>query len=399
MNPIYARTYQQVFKTALGFLPWREPELLQGPGSLEQLPEKIKKLGISSVLIVTDQDIAKLHLMDGLLTGLDLLGIKYLVFDRTVPNPTIANIEEARALYAANRCEALIAFGGGSPIDCAKAVGARIARPSKSIAQLKGSLRVRKAIPPLFAVPTTSGTGSEATLAAVVTNPDTNEKYAIMDPALLPQYAVLDPLLTMKLPPSITAATGLDALTHAVEAYIGRSNTKETKQWSREVVRLVFGNVYEAYSNGENLAARTNMLQAAYLGGKAFTRAFVGNVHAIAHTLGGFYNVPHGLANAIIMPHVLAYYGKHVYEPLSELADVIGIAAPGDTKQMKAEKFIEEIRALNRAMGIPEKVSRIKPEDIPLMVGRADAEANPLYPVPQILNKKQFTELYELIQE
>ncbi|WP_301107282.1 iron-containing alcohol dehydrogenase [Sporosarcina sp.] len=399
MNHIYARTYQQVFKAALGFLPWREPELLQGPACLEQLPGKVQELGINSVLIVTDQEIAKLHLMDVLLIGLDSLGIKYLVYDRTVPNPTIANIEEARGLYLANKCEALIAFGGGSPIDCAKAVGARIARPTQSIAQLKGSLRVRKAIPTFFAVPTTSGTGSEATLAAVVTNPDTHEKYAIMDPSLLPHYAVLDPLLTIKLPPAITAATGMDALTHAVEAYIGRSNTKETRQWSREVVRLVFGNVYEAYSNGENLAARTNMLQAAYLGGKAFTRAFVGNVHAIAHTLGGFYNVPHGLANSIIMPHVLEYYGQHVYGPLSELADVVGIAAPTDTNQVKAEKFIEAIRALNRSMDIPDKVSGIQPEDIPLMVERADAEANPLYPVPQILSKKQFTELYDLIRE
>ena len=399
MYDLYARLYQRTFKLGMNFLAWRDPELLEGPGSLGQLPQKIKDLGIGIVLVITDREIAKLRLMDGMLCALDALGIKYLVYDRTVPNPTIDSIEEARSLYVANQCEALIAFGGGSPIDCAKAVGARIARPDKSIPQLKGMFRVQKAIPPLIAVPTTAGTGSEATLAAVVTNSETHEKYAIMDTSLIPHYAVLDPLLTLKLPPAITAATGIDALTHAVEAYIGKSNTKNTWQWSREVVQLVFENLFEAYSNGKNLEARTNMLKAAYLGGKAFTRAYVGNAHAIAHTLGGFYNVPHGKANAIILPYVLEYYGKSVYQPLSELADLIGITLPTDPKQMKAQKFIEEIKKLNRALNIPDKVSGIAEKDIPLMVKRAAAEANPLYPVPEILNRKQLTELYYLIKE
>lgn len=398
MYRLYARLFQQGFKVGMNFLPWREPELLLGPGSIEGLAGKVKSLGIGSVLIITDRDIAKLGLLDVLLVGLDALGIKYLVYDKTVANPTIDNIEEARGLYLANECEALIAFGGGSPIDCAKAVGARIARPDKTIPQLKGQLHVRKRIPTLIAVPTTAGTGSEATLAAVVTNSETHEKYAINDTSLIPHYAVLDPLLTVKLPPSITAATGIDALTHAIEAYIGKSNTKETWKDSREVVQLVFTNLFEAYRNGENLTARTNMQWASYLAGKAFTRAYVGNVHAIAHTLGGFYNVPHGLANAIILPHVLEYYGKSVYEPLSELADLIGITSRSDTQQMKAEKFIEEIRALNHAMKIPEQVDGIVKEDIPLMVKRASAEANPLYPVPKILSKREFTELYDVIR-
>ena len=398
MYGLYARLFQKSFKAGMYLLPWREPELMLGPGSLDGLAGKVKSLDISSVLIITDNAIAKLGLMDPLLVGLNSLGIKYLVYDKTVPNPTITNIEEARGLYVANNCEALIAFGGGSPIDCAKAVGARIARPDKQIPELKGLFHVRKRIPTLFVVPTTSGTGSEATLAAVVTNSETHEKYAINDTSLIPHYAVLDPLLTVKLPPAITAATGIDALTHAVEAYIGNSNTKDTWKDSREVVQLVFSNLFEAYSNGDNLQARTNMQWASYLAGKAFTRAYVGNVHAIAHTLGGFYNVPHGLANAIILPHVLEYYGKNVYESLSELADLIGITSRSDTKKMKAEKFIEEIRKLNRSMNIPEQVDGIVAEDIPLMVKRASAEANPLYPVPQILSKKEFTALYDIIR-
>ena len=353
MYGLYARLFQKSFKAGMYLLPWREPELMLGPGSLDGLAGKVKSLDISSVLIITDNAIAKLGLMDPLLVGLNSLGIKYLVYDKTVPNPTITNIEEARG---------------------------------------------RKRIPTLFVVPTTSGTGSEATLAAVVTNSETHEKYAINDTSLIPHYAVLDPLLTVKLPPAITAATGIDALTHAVEAYIGNSNTKDTWKDSREVVQLVFSNLFEAYSNGDNLQARTNMQWASYLAGKAFTRAYVGNVHAIAHTLGGFYNVPHGLANAIILPHVLEYYGKNVYESLSELADLIGITSRSDTKKMKAEKFIEEIRKLNRSMNIPEQVDGIVAEDIPLMVKRASAEANPLYPVPQILSKKEFTALYDIIR-
>lgn len=398
MNRLYARLFQKGLKVGMNFLPWREPELLVGPGSLEGLAGKVKSLGIDSVFIITDRNIAKLGLLDVMLVGLDSLGIKYLVYDQTVANPTIVNIEEARGLYVANECQALIAFGGGSPIDCAKAVGARIARPEKQIPELKGLFHVRKRIPTLFAVPTTAGTGSEATLAAVVTNSETHEKYAINDTSLIPHYAVLDPLLTMKLPPAITAATGMDALTHAVEAYIGNSNTKETWKDSHEVVQLVFSNLYEAYRDGDNLTARTNMQQASYLAGKAFTRAYVGNVHAIAHTLSGFYNVPHGLANAIILPHVLEYYGKTVYNPLSELADLIGITNHSDTKRTKAEKFIEAIRALNHAMNIPEQVDGIMVEDIPLMVKRASAEANPLYPVPKILSKKEFMELYDVIR-
>ncbi|ARK22184.1 iron-containing alcohol dehydrogenase [Sporosarcina ureae] len=398
MYRLYARLFQNGLKAGMYLLPWREPELLIGPGSLEGLAGKVKSLGIGSVLIITDRDIAKLGLLDVMLVGLDSLGIKYLVYDKTVANPTIDNIEEARGLYLANECEALIAFGGGSPIDCAKAVGARIARPNKHIPELKGLFHVRKRIPTLFTVPTTAGTGSEATLAAVVTNSRTHEKYAISDTSLIPHYAVLDPLLTIKLPPSITAATGIDALTHAVEAYIGNSNTKETWKDSREVVQLVFANLYEAYRNGENLTARTNMQWASYLAGKAFTRAYVGNVHAIAHTLGGFYNIPHGLANAIILPHVLEYYGKTVYEPLSELADLIGITSRSDTKRMKAEKFIEEIRMLNRLMGIPEQVEGIVKKDIPLMVERAASEANPLYPVPKILSMREFAKLYDVIR-
>jgi alcohol dehydrogenase len=399
MYKLYCRMYQNAYRGASYLLPWRKPELVSGENSVDRLPPLIKSKGIKSVLIVTDKGISSLGLLNGLLLQMDGEGLSYTVYDKTVPNPTIDNIEEALRIYQTNNCEAIIAFGGGSPMDCAKGVGARAARPDKTIPQMKGQLKVRKTIPTLFAIPTTAGTGSEATVAAVISNPETHEKYAVNDPVLIPHYAVLDPLLTVKLPPHITSTTGMDALTHAIEAYIGRSRTQETIQCSKEAVTLIFENLYVAYSNGENITARTNMQKASYLAGVAFTRAYVGYVHAIAHTLGGFYSIPHGLANAIILPHVLEYYGDSVHKQLAELADTAGISRTSDTTEQKAAVFIEAIKKLNRDMSIPEKVSGISESDIPLMVKRALAEANPLYPVPKILTEKDLLQLYRSIKE
>lgn len=397
MQKLYYRGVQQVLKISTRFLPWREPALLTGENSLDKLPQFIQQQGIQSLLIITDRGITEIGLMNEFLQSLKQIGIHYSIYDKTVPNPTISNIEEALQQYHHHQCDSILAFGGGSPIDCAKGVGARVARPNKTIAQMKGLLKVNKKIPPLFIVPTTAGTGSEATLAAVVSNPDTAEKYALMDPALIPHVAVLDSLLTVNLPPPITSTTGMDALTHAVEAYIGKSNTKQTKGWVIEAVKIIFDYLYEAYSNGGNIEARRNMQKAAYLAGMAFTRAYVGNIHAIAHTLSGFYNVPHGLANAIIMPHVLDYYGESAHRPLAELADIVGLTQPTDSQAQKAAKFIQAIRQLNEQMDIPTTVTGIIEKDIPSMAKRAAKEANPLYPVPKILIQKDLQQLIRQI--
>lgn len=398
MYKLYCRGYQGVTKVFSKALSWREPELLEGENSLTQLSKVLKQQSVESALIITDEGIVAAGLLEKLLQGMNEEGIKYVIYDETKPNTPIENVEAAVKLYNENNCQGIIAFGGGSPIDCAKITGARIVRPNKSIPQMKGLLKVRKELPPLFAVPTTSGTGAEATLAAVVSNSKTNEKYPLMDTSLIPHYAVLDPLLTIKLPPHITSTTGMDALTHAVEAYIGRGNTKNTKQWSIDATKLIFENLYEAYSNGDNVKARKNMQKAAYLAGMAFTRAYVGYVHAIAHTLGGFYNVPHGLANATILPYVLEYYGESVHKPLAELADTAGISKSGNTNEQKATDFIEAIKNLNSRMDIPAKVDGIMQKDIPLMVKRALQEGNPLYPVPKILYKQDINELIHQIK-
>ncbi|WP_096202044.1 iron-containing alcohol dehydrogenase [Bacillus sp. FJAT-45350] len=399
MYKLYCRIYQLTLRVTAHFLPWRKPELIEGEHSLNKLPTLVKNKGIDNVLIVTDKGITTIGLIDDMLKGLKQTGIDYAIYDHTVPNPTIDNIEDALTLYKSRKCNGIIALGGGSPIDCAKGVGARLARPGKSIHQMKGLLKIRKQLPLLFAVPTTSGTGSEATVAAVISNNATQEKYAINDHVLIPHAAVLDPTLTVKLPSHITSTTGMDALTHAVEAYIGRSNTKETRQCSRETVKLVFTNLYEAYSNGTNIEARKNMQKASYLAGIAFTRAYVGYVHAIAHTLGGFYSIPHGLANAVILPHVLQFYGNSVHKPLAELAELVEVCEHTDPLEQKAKKFIDAIKKLNKEMKIPTTISGIVDDDIPLMVERALQEANPLYPVPKILLRKDMYLLYQKIKD
>lgn len=382
----YYRLYQGIFRVAVNLLDWTPPTIISGAGSVKKLPQVIKEKGLGKVMIVTDKGLTGLNLLDGLYEGLKAEGIDYVVYDKTQPNPSIDNIEEVRKLYLDNGCKGFIAFGGGSPMDCAKAAAARIARPNKPVQKMRGQLKIIKKTPLLFAVPTTAGTGSETTLAAVVTDTKTHEKYALNDPVLRPKYAVLDPELTVGLPPHITSTTGMDALTHAVEAYIGHSNTKETSAKAEEATKLVFENLEEAYKNGADIHAREQMLLASHYAGIAFTRAYVGNVHAIAHNLGGFYGVPHGLANAIILPYVLDFYGETAYERLARLSECAGVAKDGQSDEQKALDFIQAIRDMNARMNIPDKIEKIQEKDIETIAKRACREANPLYPVPRIMD-------------
>lgn len=398
MYKLYCRSFQKTMRLSLKYLPWRDPRLVVGENSLTELPAILQHEELARLLLVTDQGVIAAGLLEPFLSQLKELGIDITIYHDTVPNPTIQNIEEALRLYRANQCQGVIAFGGGSPMDCAKGVAARVARPTKTIPEMRGLLKVVKKTPPLIAIPTTAGTGSEATLAAVVSNTETKEKYALMDTALIPHIVVLDPLLTINLPKQITATTGMDALTHAVEAYIGRSNTAETERWSIEAIKLIFANLTTAYHEPENIHARKNMQVAAYLAGKAFTRAYVGNVHAIAHTLSAFYNMPHGLANAVLLPIVLEYYGESAYGRLAELSDFVGLSLKEDSIETKAKEFIVAIHHLNQAMDIPSNLEGILEGDIPNMAKQAVKEANPLYPVPRIFSDKDMEFVLKLIQ-
>lgn len=392
----FCRVYQGAFRLALPLLPYREPRCF---GAVSELEAPLRRICPAAALLVTDRFLHESGLTKSIEVLLASLNIRCVIFDETQPNPTVKNVEDARKIYAENNCGCIIALGGGSAMDCAKGVGARIAYPHKTLAQLKGLLRVLRPIPPLIAIPTTAGTGSEVTLAAVLTDHETRHKYPMNSFTLIPRYAVLDPAFTRSLPPHLTAATGMDALTHAVEAYIGRSTTKETRKLSLEAVRLIFENLETAYQDGSNMTARRRMLRAAYAAGIAFSKSYVGYVHAVAHSLGGRYNLPHGLTNAVLLPYVLDAYGSAVYNKLHALAVAAGIANESDHPEHAAKQFIAAIRSMNERMGIPETLHGICPEDIPLMAAHAAREANPLYPVPVLMDAKALSVFYEKVSE
>lgn len=391
LKAIFCRIFQGGFRMALPVLPYREPKIIS---SCSELGKVLSGEKISSVLIVTDKGIVTNGLVEPVKKALESSGISYIVYDDTQPNPTVFNVESALKVYHKNNCNSIIAIGGGSAMDCAKAVGARVVYPKRTVNQLGGKLKVWRKLPTLIAIPTTAGTGSETTLAAMITDSQTQYKYALMSFPLIPHYAVLDASLTYSLPPHLTSTTGVDALTHAVEAYIGRSTSKETRSLALEATKLIFENVETAYNEGTNHKARENMLIAAYKAGIAFSKSYVGYIHAIAHSLGGKYGTPHGLANAVIMPYVLEAYGKKVYKKLHKLAIAAGVATAEDTDENGALKFISAVKKLNANMNIPEKLSGIVKEDIPELSKHAEKEANPLYPVPKLMTVKELESFY-----
>lgn len=390
-SKIFCRSFQAAFRAALPFLPYREPKIINSCSALKSVFEKES---IKSVLVVTDKGVVNNGLVVPLEQALHDNGVNFAIYADTQPNPTVKNVEDALRAYYCNNCTAIIAIGGGSSMDCAKAVGARVAYPKRTVNQLGGKLKVWRKLPTLIAIPTTAGTGSETTLAAMVTDPETHHKYAIMSFPLIPHYAVLDASLTYSLPPHLTATTGVDALTHAVESYIGRSTTKETRKLALEATKLVFDNLEAAYKDGYDHKARENMLHAAYKAGIAFSKSYVGYIHAIAHSLGGKYGTPHGLANAVLMPYVLEAYGKRVHKKLHRLGIAAGVTTEEDTPMTGAIKFINAVKELNANMNIPNKLTGICNEDIHFLAKHAVKEANPLYPVPMLMTQRELEGFY-----
>lgn len=395
LKKIWCRVFQGAFRIALPILPYRDPKILK---SINDIPKLLKDKKKTSILIVTDPGVIKCGLIEPIQDVLNMASIKYTVYSDVQPNPTVDNVESARLIYINEKADAIIAIGGGSAMDTAKALGARIAHPRKSLKQMGGILRVYKSLPTFIAIPTTAGTGSETTLAAIITEPKTHHKYALMSFPLIPHYAVLDPRMTVTLPAHLTATTGLDALTHAIEAFIGRSTTRETRQLAIDAVKLIFANIENAYKNGSDLKARENMLIASFKAGLAFSKSYVGYVHAVAHSLGGKYNTPHGLANAVLLTHVLEEYEEIVYTKLATLAKATNISSENDTPEFAADKFIKAIKALNKKLGIPERIEAIIPGDIPELARHAEKEANPLYPVPKLMTAKELEKIYHLVK-
>lgn len=418
MNRLFCRIYQGAMKVGMYMLPWHTPEVIEDRADSDRLLEDIKRREVERLLVVMGPNMMKRGLPVPMLEKLRANGIECEVFDRLTSDPTDAQVEEGVRLYNEKNAQGIILFGGGSPMDCGKAIAARIARPDRTIAELQGVLKVRsrRKVPVMWAIPTTSGTGSEATMAAVITDHQTHRKKSINDMAIIPHVCVLDAGLTVGLPPDITAYTGMDALCHAVEAYTNNAyNTALEKKMAKDAVKLIYENLEGAYENGSDMEKRQNMQRAAFYAGRAFTRGCVGYVHAIGHAVGGLYGVPHGKAMAILLPHVLKAFGSSAEAKLAELADHCGLSAEygvdhdgrtggcacpaygamkgKTTNNGKARLFIEWIENTKRSMDIPDRFDCIKEEDVETIAKWADAEANPLYPVPKIFDRKQLEDL------
>ena len=378
---------------AVRFLPIPQPTLLVGPGSSARLGQAIAGFGHARILVVTDAIIARLGLLEPLTTALTAGGAQYVVFDEITPDAPIPLIERGIAFYREHDCDAIVAFGGGSSMDASKAIAVSIANPGKPLRSLAGYFKGLRAAVPIYAVPTTAGTGSEVTVAAVIADPEQHSKLVIVDTRLVPRMAALDPKLMTGLPPHVTAATGIDALTHAVEAFVGNWATETTDAMALSAVGLIFGNLRTAYRDGGNVQARENMALASTYAGIAFTRANVGYVHAIAHQFGGLYHTPHGLANAIMLPHVLRYSAPAITARLARLALRARVGTEDEAEEDLAQKFLDAVDALNRDLGIPTTLAALQEADIPALAKAACHEAHTGYPVPRYLTQEGCEEL------
>ncbi|WP_250655431.1 iron-containing alcohol dehydrogenase [Alkalimarinus coralli] len=374
-------------KFAAKVVPMPKPTLFTGVDSSLELCDAIGQMGTKKVLIVTDEMLVKLGVLDKIQKRLTKNGVEFVIYDGVLPDPTYDQVENGLNAYKQNKCEAILAVGGGSPIDAAKVIAAR-ATNNRAIKKLAGMFKVWTAPAPLFAIPTTAGTGSEVTIAAVVSDPVTHQKTPLIDPKLVPMVAALDAGLMTGLPAHVTSATGMDALTHAVEAYISKNASSDTDGYAIAATRLIMENLSKAVKKGDNLEARQNMALASYYAGLAFTKASLGYVHAISHNFGAKYSTPHGLGNAIVLPYVLDYSKAEINDRLADLAEVSGLKKGNESNAELAQKFIDKIRAMLKEFNIPEKLDALKTEDIPEIARLALKEAHYNYPVPKYMDQE-----------
>jgi len=389
--PVQKKAYRGLMGTMkflAKVLPMPKPTLFTGTGSALDMCDVIGGMGFRKLLIVTDKVLVEIGLLDSITDKLSEIGVEYVIFDGVLPDPTYDQVDAGLAVLKANNCDGVLAFGGGSPIDAAKVIAAR-ATNDKPIEKLAGMFRVWTATLPLFAVPTTAGTGSEATIAAVVSDPVTHNKTPLIDPKLVPTMAALDGSLMTGLPSHVTAATGMDALTHAIEAFISVNATGETDSYAIVATRLIMENLSKVYSDGSDVKARQNMALASYYAGLAFTRASVGYVHAIAHNFGAYYHTPHGIGNAIVLPYVLDFSKEDISDRLAELAEVSGLRSGSESNSQMAQKFIDKIRAMLKEFDIPFHLEALERRDIPNLAKAALKEAHRNYPVPKYMNQAQ----------
>ncbi len=387
LRTLLHRVYLAVMSVPFNLMPSLSYVLFNGRGSTAQLCQHMARQGLKRVLIVSDKPLVELGIVARAAEALAEQQVEVVIYDGILPDPTFTMVEDGLTLARQHSCDAVLAIGGGSSIDCAKTIAAAAGNAGDG-RKLVGYFKVKQPPLPLFALPTTSGTGSEATIAAVVSDPDSHEKCFIADPKLLPQAVALDAELMLGMPAPITAATGMDALTHAIETYISLWGSDASKGYSRAAVKMIFDYLPRAYRDGGDVEAREQMALAAYYAGMAINAASVGNVHAIAHQLGRHYGTPHGLANALVMPEVLRFMTPAAQRPLAELGQLIGAAHSGDSERQAAEKFVQAVADLNQRLDIPSQLDSLLEEDV-ATIATAAVKEGAGYPVPVLMSRKE----------
>lgn len=401
MRKLYVPIEHLAIVSYIKLLKEPKQQVFVGNDSLFSLVKTMKKEKYNKVFVVTDKNIMKLNLIGSLLSSLKGNNIEYVVYDDVESDPSIETVENGFKLYRENGCDSILAVGGGSVIDCSKVIGARVSDPKRSILKLKRLVGgVRKFKVPFMVVPTTAGTGSENTYYALITNKETKQKYPLFSNKYIPNYVALDPNLTINLPLPITAYTGMDALTHAIESYVSTFSKyfKKDKKQALEATKMVLDNLEKVYKEPTNLKYRENMLVASYKAGLAFRRISIGYVHNFAHRMGELYHIPHGLANAIILPYILEYMLPKAKKSLSELAVYCKLGNTDEDELELAQKFINKIKQLNKDIKIPNKIKEIKESDYPILVKRILKEGD-MCGNPRLMNKKECIEMLNRIKK
>lgn len=376
---------------------WPEPKVIT---KYDEMIDVLRKNKVKNVFLCTGPNISKYGLTKTCKDSLTKANIKFVEFTNVSNNPTFENVYEGKDLYIKNNCDGLIAIGGGSVMDCCKTIGVLV-KNKGSIEKFKGLFKVRRHMPLMIAFPTTAGSGSETTVAAVIRNEKTGEKFPIESMKLVPKYAFLDKEMLLNLPPLTFATTGMDALTHAIEAYLNIDTTSKTRKYSLEACKLIKDNLVQGFNDKNDFTAKGEMLKASFLAGKAFTRSMVGNVHAIAHAIGGKYDLPHGYLNAIILPRILDIYKNRNkgIKKMSKIAVYIGVGKPSNSDVTNTNLLIKWIDELNAKFGLPTYIKEIKREDLYNLAHASYKEAIPLYPCPVLFNERDFKEIYVSLME
>ena len=383
-----------IAKPVINLVAKPTPVTFIGPGKILKTAELLKMNNIQKALIVTDDFLYNSGLLSAMLDRIKEEGIEVVIFSQVTPDPTFEVV--AKAQDGAQDCQAVVAVGGGSVLDTAKAVSAAIANHT-SAARLAGMLKVKKRPLPLIAVPTTAGTGSETTVAAIISDSSTHLKKQILDPKIVPIMAILDPEITVGLPPHLTAFTAMDALTHALEAYVSNYASEETDRYSEIAIKLIYENLDKVYNNPKDMEGREALLVASFFAGMAFTRTYVGYVHAFAHTIGGKYGYAHGMANAVLLPHIMREYEVCCKQRFAKLYDLVTLPSDSLSKEEKARRFVDSIYAMNKRFNIPEKFEKFPKSDMEMITKIAFKESHGTYPVPVYFSMKKAKELLEKV--